>query len=211
MLPGTLSVNVPAYVRAGGALAVFVTAYFFDPVAITAQGVPTTTPELFARSTEEDARLVEYYWKQADLTIRIPKDEWTISTRAAEAGLGDITLEHITGKDSQIQLHVSVLDDKYRNNWDDFRKNTIDLWKSSISQFGAVYAEDIFVDGRSAFKIYGTIQGQLQGFKRVDLVYVPLGDNRLFEIHLTRNDHHDKEADLAQAFGLIMSTVKFDR
>ena len=211
MLPGFLSVTVPAYVRAGGSLAAFAVIYFFNPATLTVQGAPTNTPGLFAISTGEDARLVEYYWKQADLTFRFPKEGWEISTKAAEAGLGDMTLEYSGSKDSQIQLHVSVLDDKYRDSWDSFRTNTIDLWKGIISQFGEVDASDTFVDGRSAFRIGGTIKGQEQGFKSVDLVYVPLGDNRLFEIHLTRNVQHDREAELTQALDLIVSTVKFDR
>lgn len=216
MLPGFLSVTIPAYVRAGGSLAAFVIVFFFNPATLTLQGAPTDTPGLFTESTGEDARLVDYYWKQADLTFRFPKEGWTISTKAAEAGLGDMTLEHIGGKDSQIQLHVSVLDDKYRDNWDSFRTNTINLWKGTISQFGEVSTGDIFVDGRSAFRISGTIKGQEQGSKNVDLVYVPLGDNRLFEIHLTRNaqqdkEANDKEAELTEALDLIVSTVTFDR
>ena len=213
MLPGFLSVTVPTYVRAGGSLAVFAIIFFFNPATLTIQGIviPTSTPGLFTTSTGEDARLVEYYWKQADLTFRFPKEGWTISTKAAEAGLGDMTLEHISGKDSQIQLHVSVLDEKYRNSWEMFRTNTINLWKVTISQFGEVDTREVYVDGRSAFRISGTIKGQEQGHKSVDLVYVPLGDNRLFEIHLTRNAQHDEEAELMLALDLIVSTVKFDR
>ena len=211
MLPGFLSVTVPTYVRAGGSLAVFAIIFFFNPATLTIQGTPTNTPGLFTTSMEEDTRLVEYYWKQADLTFRFPKDGWTISTKAAEAGLGDMTIEHINGKDAQIQLHVSVLDEKYRNNWETFRINTINLWKGTISQFGEVDTKEDYVDGRSAFRISGTIRGQEQGLKSVDLEYVPLGDNRLFEIHLTRNAQHDKETELMQALDLIVSTVKFDR
>ena len=211
MLPGFLSVTVPTYVRAGGSLAVFAIIFFFNPATLTIQGTPTNTSGLFTTSTEDDGRLVEYYWRQADLTFRFPKEGWTISTKAAEAGLGDMTLEHISGKDSQIQLHVSVLDEKYRDNWDIFRTNTVNLWKGAISQFGEVGTGEEYVDGRSAFRISGTIKGQEQGLKSVDLVYVPLGDNRLFEIHLTRNAQHDEEAELMQALDLIVSTVKFDR
>lgn len=122
-----------------------------------------------------------------------------------------MTLEHIGGKDSQIHLHVSVLDDKYRDSWDTFRTNTIELWQGMISQFGEVDTRDVFVDGRSAFRIRGTIKGEEQGLKNVDLVYIPLGDNRLLEIHLTRNVQQDKEAELTQTHDMIISSVKFDR
>ncbi|MXW93319.1 MAG: hypothetical protein F4114_17425 [Rhodospirillaceae bacterium] len=179
--------------------------------SIVGQGYANRTPGLFIRSTQEDEELVEYHWKQANLWFRFPKQGWAISTKAAEAGLGDMTLEHISGKDAQIQLHVSILDEKYRRNWEKFQTNTTDLWEGTISQFGSVENREIFVDGRSGFRIAGKIKGQEHGLKKVDLIYVPLGDNRLLEIHLTRNTQHKKESELEKALELILSTVKFER
>ena len=211
MLPGFLHVNVSNYIRSGGALAGFIVIYFFNPATFSIQGVPTNSPGLFITSTAEDKGLVEYYWKQAGLRFRFPKQGWTISTKAAEAGLGDLTLERKNDKDTQIQLHVSVLDDKYRNDWALFRKNTIDLWQGTISQFGPFHTSETFIDGRSSFRITGVIKGQEHGLKDVTLIYAPLGDNRLFEMHLTRNANHPDESTITRAFESIVSTVAFDR
>lgn len=211
MLPGFLAVEVSRYVRAGGALAAFSMIYFFNPAAISVEGVPAGSPGLFVTSTGEDKELVEYYWKQAGLRFRFPKDGWTISTRAAQAGLGDMTLQHLSGKDAQIQLHVSVLDDKYRGNWKEFERNTADLWKGTISQFGPFQSKEVFLDGRASLEMRGVIKGEVSGLKNVTLIYAPLGDNRLFEMHLTRNSSSEAEAELARAFELIASTVSFDR
>jgi len=211
MLPGFLTVSVSTYIRAGGALAGVVMIYFFNPAALTVQGTPTSASGVFVKKIGEDNSQAEYYWKQADLSFRFPKDGWTISTKAAEAGLGDMTLQHESGKDAQIQLHVSVLDEKYREIWEQFRENTIDTWKGTISQFGPFESDEVFVDGRSGFEIEGVIRGQESGLKDVSLVYAPLGDNRLFEMHLTRNENHRSEAQLTRAFDLVVSTVSFDR
>ena len=211
MLPGFLSVNVSNYVRAGGALAAFVVIYFFNPAELTVQGTPTDTPGLFVEATDEDQKSVAYYWKQADLSFRFPRDGWQISTKAAEAGLGDMTLEHESGKDAQIQLHVSVLDEKYRDNWKEFLSNTADLWKGTISQFGPFESKEAFVDGRTSLEMSGVLKGEESGLKKVTLIYSPLGDNRLFEMHLTRNSENANEEALQRAFAMIASTVSFDR
>ena len=211
ILPGFLNVNVSNYIRAGGALAGFTMIYFFNPAELSVQGVPTNSPGLFIETTGEDNGLVEYFWKQAGLRFRFPKDGWTISTKAAEAGLGDMTLQHVSGKDAQIQLHVSVLDEKYRDNWELFQRNTVDLWEGTISQFGPFESNDIFLDGRSSFRMSGVVKGQESGLKNVTLIYAPLGDNRLFEMHLTRNAAHAFEPTLSRAFDLISSTVAFER
>ena len=211
MLPGFLNVNVSNYIRASGALAGFIVIYFFNPAELSIRGVPTDSAGLFVTTIGEDKGLIEYYWKQANLRFRFPKDGWNISTKAAEAGLGDMTLQHESSKSAQIQLHVSVLDDKYRNNWETFQKNTADLWRGTISQFGPFQTNDIFIDGRSALRMTGVIKGQESGLKDVTLIYAPLGDNRLFEMHLTRNTDHPNESALIRAFDLIASTVAFDR
>ncbi len=211
MLPGFLNVEVKTFIRASGASAAFTIIYFFNPAELPTQGTPTQSPGLFVVRTGEDAGLVEYYWKQAGLRFRFPKNGWTIATKAAEAGLGDMTLQHTSGKDAQIQLHVSVLDDKYRNDWEEFETNTVDLWKGTISQFGPFESQSIFVNGRSSLRIRGVIKGQVNGLKQVTMIYAPLGDNRLFEILLTRNTDSVFESELSRAFELIASTVEFDR
>ncbi len=211
MLPGFLAVDIPNVARAGGALAAFAAIYFFNPASMTIQGKPTDVTGVFVKELKQDRGLVEYYWKQADLKFRFPAEGWSIFTKAAEVGLGDMTLQHKTGKDSQIQLHVSVLDDKYRDNWKDFQKNTISMWKGTIEQFGPFSSEEVYIDGRSAFLIHGSIRGEVQGIKRVELVYAPLGDNRLFEMHLTRNSDHPNASELLRAYELITSTIQFKR
>lgn len=211
MLPGFLSVEISNYIRAGGALASFVVIYFFNPAMLTVQGAPTLVSGLFVKQLSEEKGLVEYYWRQADLRFRFPAEKWTISTKAAMAGLGDLILQHASGKDAQMQLHVSLLDDKYRGKWEEFEKNTISVWKGTIEQFGPFSAEDQYIDGRAAFVIHGIIRGEVQGSKVIDLVYAPLGDNRLFEIHLTRNKGNPAEAELVAAYNLVKSTIHFDR
>ena len=211
MLPGFLNVDIPIGVRAGGALAAFAAIYFVNPASMNVQGSPTDVPGVFVLKLEEDQGLVEYYWKQADVRFRFPADGWDISTKAAQAGLGDMTLQHKSGKDAQIQLHVSALDEKYRGEWKQFQINTVSIWEGTIKQFGPFHSEEIFVDGRSAFTIRGSIKGEIQGFKKVDLIYAPLSDNRLLEMHLTRDDTHSQDSDLTRAYDLITSTIKFDR
>ena len=211
MLPGFLTVDVPKVVRAGGALAAFAVIYFFNPASLTVQGVPVNTTGVFVKEIESDNGLVEYYWKQADLKFRFPSIGWTISTKAAEAGLGDLTLQFKNSKDAQIQLHVSLLDEKYRRNWLVFNKNMISMWKGTIEKFGPFSFEELFIDGRKALMIHGSILGEIQGTKKVDLVYAPLGDNRLFEMHLTRNSDNPKNTELSNAYKLIISTIQFVR
>jgi hypothetical protein len=60
-------------------------------------------------------------------------------------------------------MHVRLLDDKYRSKWIEFRKNTIGIWQGTIAQFGPFSSEDLFIDGRAAFSIHGTIRGEVQG------------------------------------------------
>lgn len=211
MLPGFLVVQVSNYLRAGGALAAFVVIYFFNPATLGIQGRATEITGLFVKQLSEEKGLVEYFWKQADLKFRFPATDWNISSKAAEAGLGDLTLQYANEKDAQIQMHVSVLDDKYREKWDEFKKNTINLWKGTIEQFGPFNSQDIYIDGRRSFVIHGTLRGEKQGTKLVDLVYTPLGDNRLFEIHLTRNTTNKAEIKLDAAYDLVKSTIHFER
>lgn len=211
MLPGFIHVEIHNLVRATGALAAFVIIYFVNPPEFAVQNKQLPGTDVFVNKTLEDGGLVEYYWSQAGLKFRFPAKNWTISTKAAETGLGDMTLQHASGKDAQIQLHVSQLDDKYRDKWPLFEKNTVGIWSNTIKQFGEVGSDNIYVDGRSAFHIAGLIRGQESGLKRVDLIYAPLGDNRLFEIHLTRNLNSTHEEDLAKALKLILSTVHFGK
>lgn len=211
MIPGFLRVELSNHIRAGGALAAAVMVYFFNPAVLTVQGTPTQLPGLFVEATKEDAKLVEYFWKQGGVRFRFPKEGWKISTKAAEAGLGDMTLEHQSGKDAQIQLHVIVLDEKYRDEWAEFKNNTTNLWKGTISQFGPFAVKDIFIDGRSSFKIDGKIRGQEGKTKSVTLIYAPLGDNRLFEMHLTRDNDNAYEEKLISAYNLIASTIEFSK
>lgn len=211
MIPGFMSVEISNYIRAGGALAAFVVVYFINPPALTVQGTKVPGSDVFVNKTKEDEGLAEYYWRQADVKFKFPSAGWKISTKAAQTGLGDMTLQHSSGKDAQIQIHVSQLDDKYRDKWDLFKANTEGLWTNTIKQFGEVKSEDIYVDGRSSFHISGYLLGQERGLKKVDLVYAPLGDNRLFEVHLTRNDTNHEEAQLSNALKLILSTVHFGK
>jgi len=211
MLPGFMSVEISNYVRAGGALAAFVAVYFVNPPELTVQNTPVPGSDVFVNKTKEDNALVEYYWRQADLKFKFPSDGWNISTKAAQTGLGDMTLQHISGKDAQIQIHVSQLDDKYRDQWSLFKSNTEGIWQNTIKQFGDVKSEDIYIDGRNSFHISGYILGQEGGLKKVDLMYAPLGDNRLFEVHLTRNNTNQQEAQLSDALKLILSTVHYGK
>jgi hypothetical protein len=203
-------VDISKVVRAGGALAAFAAIYFLNPASLAIQGHPSQATGVFVTELPQDRNLVEYFWKQADVRFRFPSDGWKISTKAAEVGLGDMTLQHSSGKDAQIQLHVSILDDKYRDNWSQFERNTVGIWKGTISQFGPFSSREVFVDGRSAFRISG-VRGEVQGLKKIDLIYAPLGDNRLLEIHLTRNDDNQHNSDLERAFDLIISTIQFVR
>ena len=212
ILPGFLAVNIPSPigVRASAALGVFVIVYLGNPASLTIEGVPTEAEGVFIEELDKDRGLVEYYWKQADVKFRFPEHGWKISTRAAKAGLGDITLEHESSKDAQIQIHVSGLDGKYHGQWNEFQTNTVTMWKENIKQNGPVRSEKFFIDGRPAFKVNGFIKGEIQGIKEVNLVYAPLSDNRLFEMHLTRNNSHPQEPDIKSAYDLIISTIKFD-
>jgi hypothetical protein len=172
---------------------------------------PSQATGVFVTKLPQDRNLVEYFWRQADVRFRFPADSWKISTKAAEVGLGDMTLQHSSGRDAQIQIHVSILDDKYRDNWREFETNTLGIWKGTISQFGPFSSREVFVDGRSAFSISGVIRGEVQGLKKINLIYAPLGDNRLLEMHLTRNDDNQHISDLERAFDLIISTIQFVR
>lgn len=209
MLPGFLHFEINKFVRASGALAAFVIIYFVNPPDLTIQNKQVPGTDVFINKTLEDGGLAEYYWSQAGLKFKFPSSNWIISTKAAETGLGDMTLQHNSGKDAQIQLHVSQLDDKYRDKWPLFETNTVGIWKNTIQQFGDVQHENIFVDGRSALHISGFIKGEESGIKRVDLIYAPLGDNRLFELHLTRNISNSKEEELKSALKLILSTIHY--
>lgn len=211
MLPGFIALEISRLIRAGGALAAFAAIYFVNPASLAVQGHPAQAAGVFVTELPQDKNLVEYFWKQADVKFRFPEDGWEISTKAAEAGLGDLTLQHTSGKDTQIQIHVSVLDDKYRDKWKEFETNTVGMWRGTISQFGPFDSRELFVDGRSAFRINGVIKGEVQGLKNVDLIYTPLGDNRLLEVHLTRNADHPQNPELERAFNLIISTIKFVR
>lgn len=211
MIPGFLSVNISSTIRAGGAVAAIIVIYFFNPAELTVKGKPTDIDGLFISQTDSDRELTEYYWKQADLKFKFPTEGWRISSKAAESGLGDIILQHESGKDVQIQLHVSQLDSKYQDNWELFESDTTAIWKNTISQFGPFSVSNLFIDGRPSFQMKGVIIGQQGINKDVDLTYIPLGDNRLFEMHLTRNQNHGQEQEFVDAYDLIASTIRFDK
>jgi hypothetical protein len=211
MLPGFIVVNVSTFVRAGGALAAFAVVYFFNPPLLSAKGMPTDIEGIFIKELPEENGLAEFYWKQANMSFRFPKETWTVSTKAASVGLGDLHLESKKAKDIQIQLHVSALDEKYRNDWEKFKLETTSLWQGTISQFGDFRTDNTFIDGRQGFVIRGTIKGSVSGLKVADLVYAPIGDNRLIEVHFTRNRERMEDVDINKAYQLVLSTVRFDR
>lgn len=211
MLPGFVQIDIPVGVRGGGALAAFVAVYFLNPAALSLGAAPTGADGLFVKELEQDGALSEYYWKQADVWFRFPKDGWIVSTKAAESGLGDLTIKSDRDAGAQIQMHVSVLDGKYRDNWDDFQTNVVSMWKATIEQLGRFDSKSIYLDGRKSFEMTGTIKGEVQGAKAVTLTYAPLGDNRVLELHLTRDIDHALDAEFLDAYNQIVSTIKFDR
>lgn len=205
VIPGFLNIEVRGIVRAGGAIAVFVVIFLFNPATLSTQGHEIADGVFVEQlsGTEEEA---EYYWKQAKISFRFPKTGWEISTKAANKGLGDITLVKTDDINTQIQIHISVLDDKYRDNWDDFRNNTSETWKNTIEQFGDFETNNSLIDGRSGFEMSGMIIGSQQQKKRINLTYLPMSDNRLLEFHLTRNEEDDSKDE--HVYRLILSTVK---
>lgn len=208
MIPGFLSVTVPKIVRAGGAIAVFVLIYFYNPASLSTKGVEVTD-KVFITKTSESSLDAEYHWKQANITFRFPKKGWDISTKSAAEGLGDLVIHKHDKISTQIQIHVSILDDKYFGKWQLFKQDTSQLWENTISQFGPFSIKDVAIDGVQAFEMVGTIIGNEQKKKLVNLVYLPLENSKLLEFHLTRNQSADSTAE--QAYMLLLSTVKIEK
>lgn len=211
MLPGFLSFSVSTKLRSGGALAAFAMIYFANPAQIGLGAKPAGAEGVFVKEVESDGDQREYFWKQADVWFRFPRSGWRISTKAAESGLGDLTLTYDSDPDAQVQMHVSKIDDRYRNAWDEYMNRTISMYEGTISQFGEFSHREIFLDGRSAFEMNGFIRGNSHGLKKVTLLFAPLGGNRMLEVHLTRNSNSEDEQELSRAYRLITSTIKFDR
>ena len=71
MLPGFLEVNIPNWLRAGGALAVFVVVYFYNPAALVA---PISQPDPTSQFTiglackkSEGVRVQTYSFPRSDI------------------------------------------------------------------------------------------------------------------------------------------------
>jgi len=152
----------------------------------------------------------EYIWKEAKIRFSFPRTGWSLDTKRMQGGLGDLAL--IAGNDvsAQIQLHNSALDSKYVDKWDLFLQKTKDQWQITLSPFGPVSTEDIYVDGFKGFRLKGRMPGSEGKPKLVDVVYVPVSNEFFIEVHYTRNEgakipFHD------ETYEIVLSTLLIEK
>ena len=211
MLPGFLTVALPPFMRAGGAIAVFALIYFYNPAELTVKGVETIAQDVFATPMGEDAELVEYYWRHAGIAFNFPKDGWRISTHAEGPGTGEMTLERFGGKGEQIQLLVSSLDEPRRDTRELTGLSAIELRDGTVSsRLAPVIEEVVGIDDRPVVRTKGYFSDERHALKFVDRAIALLDDNRRLEMHLTRSAQYTDAPARNEAYELILSTIQFD-
>lgn len=152
----------------------------------------------------------EYIWKEAKIRFSYPRTGWSLDTKRMQGGLGDLAL--IAGNDisAQIQLHNSALDSKYVDKWDLFLQKTRDQWQSTLSVFGPVSTDDIYIDGFKGFRLRGKMPGQEGKPKLIDVVYIPLNNEFFIEVHYTRNEDM-KSAFHDESYEIVLSTLLVEK
>lgn len=152
----------------------------------------------------------EYIWKEAKIRFSYPRTGWSLDTKRMQGGLGDLAL--VAGSDisAQIQLHNSALDSKFVDKWDLFLQTTKAQWQSTLSAFGPVSTEDIYIDGFKGFRLNGKMPGQEGKPKLVDVVYVPLNNEFFVEVHYTRNEGMNS-AFHNESYEIVLSTLLVEK
>lgn len=195
--PGFLKALVTSLILelAISVIALYRTADFFD----------STKFERYVKPNQQ-----EYIWKEAKIRFSFPRTGWSLDTKRMQGGLGDLAL--IAGNDTsaQIQLHNSALDSKYVDKWDLFLQNTKDQWQSTLSPFGPVSTNDIYVDGFKGFRLKGRMPSGAGKPKLVDVVYVPVNNEFFIEVHYTRNE--DSKIPLYdETYEIVLSTLLVEK
>jgi hypothetical protein len=106
MIPGFLEVRIPTWIRAGGALGVFVVVYFFNPAQLVVQETMDVSPRTDQTITGEKAGPFE----PAFATYRISVASGTIDWKAT-ANVDWVTIDPANGKvaaGSPVSLTVKI-------------------------------------------------------------------------------------------------------
>lgn len=152
----------------------------------------------------------EYIWKDAKIRFSYPRTGWSLDTKRMQGGLGDLAL--ISGNDisAQIQLHNSALDSKFVDKWDFFLQKTKDQWLSTLTPFGSVSTNDVYIDGFKGFRLRGKIPGQEGKPKLVDVVYLPVNNEFFIEAHYTRNEDMNSAFN-DETYEIVLSTLLIEK
>lgn len=187
VIPGFINIDLAfaakTAIRAGGAIALFVIIYFFNPAEYAVQGVNLGR----GIATKIHDNVVQVFWPKAKVSFTYPSDGWRLDDSGVQEGFGDLKLVSTKHESEEIQFHVSVLDTKYQGNWANFETNTTELWKNALSQFGPVQVAPAKIGGRAGFEIRATLRGEKGKPKHVVISYVPADEKELFEAHYTAN------------------------
>lgn len=211
MLPGFLTITLPPFLRAGGAIAVFAVIYFYNPATLTAKGIETSAQDVFETPIRDEEAFVEYYWKHAEIKFHFPRDGWGITVDSISPSTGIMTLEHFDDKDEQIQILVGSLYEVPRDRIERLELREVDSWKSTVPLYFPRRIEEVILGDRAATRTRGLVRDDKYGLKFVDRVETFLDDNRRFEMHLTTGPENIDGSTRNDAYELILSTIRFDR
>jgi hypothetical protein len=120
-IPGFLEVTVPGYVRAGGALAVFVLIYTHTPaeVVATAQPRAAVTRDLQGRVYDSSGKPLS--------AARVQVDDDELQARATSAADGTFTLKVKSSPDRRVLFRVTPQEGAVFTRWREIGTGSIDL------------------------------------------------------------------------------------
>lgn len=208
LLPAAFPHSIPWPLRVLAVLVAFVAVFHINPTALLTRGVTVDPWSLVVSEIPGSEGQAEYYWKPADLRFRFPEQGWVIKTKSERDGFSSITFRHLESVDAFIRLHTRPLGTAYQDDWEQFRQNTMRIWR------GADTGEDYFAFGsvtvaqREGLRVSGRLPGRGEGPRVLELVYAPIGQDRIAQLELVRRADDPNGAAIEETFNTVAETLR---